>query len=127
MPQLDVASIIAFIANINIAAYACTKGGVMQMTKAMSNEWADKGINVNAICPGYADVVHLSIFSSPTDIVQIHENSNDRGVHKRQSVFGLHLGTRACKEMGSTRGSSGRSSLSCKSSQRLHDRDKHCD
>jgi NAD(P)-dependent dehydrogenase (short-subunit alcohol dehydrogenase family) len=51
---INIASIISFIANINIAAYACTKGGVLQMTKAFSNEWAGKGINVNCICPGYA-------------------------------------------------------------------------
>ena len=49
---INIASIISFIANINIAAYACTKGGVLQMTKAMSNEWSSKGINVNCICPG---------------------------------------------------------------------------
>ena len=49
---INIASIISFIANINIAAYACTKGGVLQMTKAFSNEWASKGINVNCICPG---------------------------------------------------------------------------
>jgi 2-deoxy-D-gluconate 3-dehydrogenase len=49
---INIASIISFIANINIAAYACTKGGVLQMTKAFSNEWAGKGINVNCICPG---------------------------------------------------------------------------
>ena len=54
---INIASIISFIANINIAAYACTKGGVLQMTKAFSNEWASKGINVNCICPGYAYVV----------------------------------------------------------------------
>lgn len=49
---INIASIISFIANYNIAAYACTKGGVLQMTKAMSNEWAKHGINVNCICPG---------------------------------------------------------------------------
>lgn len=49
---INVASIISFIANINISAYACTKGGVLQMTKAFSNEWASKGIQVNCICPG---------------------------------------------------------------------------
>lgn len=49
---INIASIISFIANINIAAYAATKGGVLQMTKAMSNEWAGRGINVNCICPG---------------------------------------------------------------------------
>jgi len=49
---INIASIISFIGNYNIAAYACTKGGVLQMTKAMSNEWAKHGINVNCICPG---------------------------------------------------------------------------
>src|SRR5256885_6038424 len=34
-------------------AYAAAKGGVAQLTKAFSNEWAAKGINVNAIAPGY--------------------------------------------------------------------------
>jgi 2-dehydro-3-deoxy-D-gluconate 5-dehydrogenase len=49
---INIASIIAFIANINISPYACTKGGVLQMTKAFSNEWSSRGINVNCICPG---------------------------------------------------------------------------
>lgn len=34
-------------------AYAASKGGVAQLTKALSNEWAGKGVNVNAIAPGY--------------------------------------------------------------------------
>lgn len=34
-------------------AYAASKGGVGQLTKALSNEWIAKGINVNAIAPGY--------------------------------------------------------------------------
>ncbi len=34
-------------------AYAASKGGVAQLTKALSNEWARHGINVNAIAPGY--------------------------------------------------------------------------
>lgn len=34
-------------------AYAASKGGVAQLTKAFSNEWASLGINVNAIAPGY--------------------------------------------------------------------------
>jgi 2-dehydro-3-deoxy-D-gluconate 5-dehydrogenase len=36
-----------------VPAYAAAKGGVAQLTKALSNEWASKGINVNAIAPGY--------------------------------------------------------------------------
>ncbi|EXJ87982.1 hypothetical protein A1O1_04909 [Capronia coronata CBS 617.96] len=60
---INIASIISFIANINIAAYACTKGGVLQMTKAMSNEWASKGINVNCICPGYIKTAMTKVYT----------------------------------------------------------------
>ncbi|KAJ5991580.1 hypothetical protein N7522_011787 [Penicillium canescens] len=38
---------------LTVPAYAAAKGGVAQLTKALSNEWAAKGINVNAIAPGY--------------------------------------------------------------------------
>ena len=34
-------------------AYAASKGAVAQLTKALANEWAAKGVNVNAIAPGY--------------------------------------------------------------------------
>jgi 2-deoxy-D-gluconate 3-dehydrogenase len=36
-----------------VPAYAAAKGGVAQLTKALANEWASKGVNVNAIAPGY--------------------------------------------------------------------------
>lgn len=36
-------------------AYAASKGGIAQLTKALSNEWASKGIAVNAVAPGYID------------------------------------------------------------------------
>ena len=40
-------------------AYAASKGGVAQLTKAFANEWAAKGININAIAPGYY-MTHLN-------------------------------------------------------------------
>lgn len=36
-------------------AYAASKGGIAQLTKALSNEWASRGIAVNAVAPGYID------------------------------------------------------------------------
>ena len=38
-----------------VPAYAASKGGIAQLTKAFCNEWAEKGINVNALAPGYMD------------------------------------------------------------------------
>ncbi|PYI09364.1 2-deoxy-D-gluconate 3-dehydrogenase [Aspergillus sclerotiicarbonarius CBS 121057] len=52
---INVASVASFQGGVNIAAYAGSKGGVAQLTKAFSNEWARKGINVNAIAPGYIE------------------------------------------------------------------------
>ena len=47
------ASILSFQGGITVPGYAASKGAIAQMTKAFANEWASKGINVNAIAPGY--------------------------------------------------------------------------
>jgi 2-dehydro-3-deoxy-D-gluconate 5-dehydrogenase len=50
---LNIVSLLSFQGGILVPAYAAAKGGVAQLTKALANEWAAKGINVNAIAPGY--------------------------------------------------------------------------
>ncbi len=50
---INVVSITCFSGGVNIAGYAASKGAVAQMTKAMCNEWAREGINVNGLVPGY--------------------------------------------------------------------------
>ena len=47
------ASLLSFQGGINVPGYAASKGAVAQLTKAFANEWASKGVNVNAIVPGY--------------------------------------------------------------------------
>lgn len=52
---INIASMTSFFGSEMVPAYTASKGGVMQITKALSNEWTGKGINVNAIAPGYME------------------------------------------------------------------------
>jgi 2-deoxy-D-gluconate 3-dehydrogenase len=57
---INVASLLAFQGGVNVPGYAAAKGGVMQLTKALANEWAPHRINVNAIAPGYMETDNTS-------------------------------------------------------------------
>jgi 2-deoxy-D-gluconate 3-dehydrogenase len=50
---VNIASLLSFQGGVTVPAYAASKGGVAQLTKALANEWAKFNVNVNAIAPGY--------------------------------------------------------------------------
>lgn len=50
---INVASVLAFQGGKNVPAYAAAKHGLLGLTKSFANDWAAKGVNVNAIAPGY--------------------------------------------------------------------------
>ena len=50
---INIASLLSFQGGILVPSYAASKGAVAQVTKALANEWASLGININAIAPGY--------------------------------------------------------------------------
>ena len=52
---VNIASLLAFQGGIRIPSYTAAKHGVAGLTKLLANEWAAKGINVNAIAPGYSE------------------------------------------------------------------------
>ena len=52
---INIASLLSFQGGIRVPAYAASKSAVAGLTRALANEWAARGINVNAIAPGYFD------------------------------------------------------------------------
>lgn len=50
---INTASLLSYEGGLTVLSYAAAKDGMAQLTKALSNEWAKEGVNVNAIVPGY--------------------------------------------------------------------------
>ncbi len=69
---INIASLLSYFGGITVPAYTAAKGGVSQLTKALSNEWASKGINVNAIAPGYMDTeMNVNLINNPVRFEEI--------------------------------------------------------
>ena len=68
-----IASLLSFQGGITIPAYAASKGGLRSLTMAFANEWAGKGLNVNAIAPGYIATDNTeALLSDPLRSKQIY-------------------------------------------------------
>jgi len=52
---INIVSLLSFQGGIRVPAYTAAKSGLAQLTKALANEWAPGGVNVNAIAPGYME------------------------------------------------------------------------
>lgn len=63
---INITSLLSFQGGVNVAAYAAAKHGVAGLTKALANEWAPRGINVNAIAPGYVETANTSALRDDT-------------------------------------------------------------
>lgn len=61
------ASLLTFQGGINVPGYAASKGAIGQLTKAFANEWAARGVNVNAIAPGYISTDNTSALRADQD------------------------------------------------------------
>jgi 2-deoxy-D-gluconate 3-dehydrogenase len=71
---INTASLMCFSGGCFIPAYTASKGAVGQLTKALANEWAGRGVNVNAIAPGYIQTeMTADLFKDPVRSRQILE------------------------------------------------------
>jgi len=69
---INIASLLSFQGGLTVPAYAASKGAVAQFSKALSNEWAGQGVNVNCIAPGYMDTeMNVALMADPTRSEQI--------------------------------------------------------
>ncbi|KAK9479840.1 NAD-binding protein [Lipomyces japonicus] len=71
---INIASLLSFQGGLTVPAYAAAKHGILGITKALSNDWVGKGINVNAVAPGYiATEMNTALIANPTRSRQILE------------------------------------------------------
>ena len=64
---VNIASLLSFQGGIRVPSYTAAKHGVAGLTKLLANEWAAKGINVNAIAPGYVETANTQALRADPD------------------------------------------------------------
>jgi 2-deoxy-D-gluconate 3-dehydrogenase len=64
---INIASVLSFQGGINVPGYTASKHAVAGITKALANEWASKGIQINAIAPGYMDTDNTAAIRADKD------------------------------------------------------------
>lgn len=57
---INIASLLSFQGGIRVPSYTASKHAVLGLTRALANEWASRGVNVNAIAPGYIDTANTA-------------------------------------------------------------------
>jgi 2-deoxy-D-gluconate 3-dehydrogenase len=61
------ASLLSFQGGVTVPGYAASKGAIARLTQALANEWASKGVNVNAIAPGYISTDNTEALRNDAD------------------------------------------------------------
>ena len=64
---INIASLLSFQGGIRVPSYTASKHGVAGLTKLMANEWAGRGLNVNAIAPGYIETNNTQALRAEPD------------------------------------------------------------
>ena len=64
---INIASMLSFQGGVRVPSYTASKSGVIGITRALANEWAPRGINVNAIAPGYMATDNTAALQADAD------------------------------------------------------------
>jgi 2-dehydro-3-deoxy-D-gluconate 5-dehydrogenase len=64
---INIASMLSFQGGVRVASYTASKSGLAGLTRLLANEWALRGINVNAIAPGYIDTANTKALREDSD------------------------------------------------------------
>ncbi|KAF9067096.1 NAD(P)-binding protein [Rhodocollybia butyracea] len=71
---INFCSLLTFQGGLTVPAYAASKGGLGQLTKALSNEWSSQGVHVNGIAPGYIETdMNEALLNNPTRLQQLND------------------------------------------------------
>src|ERR1035441_423746 len=101
---INIASIMSFCAGITISAYVASKGGVGQLTKSLSNDWAAKGLHINAIAPGYmATKLNTALMADPVRSADILERIPQKRWGTGQDLKGITRSEEHTSELQSLR------------------------
>ncbi|GAA0335081.1 SDR family oxidoreductase [Oceanobacillus oncorhynchi subsp. oncorhynchi] len=89
---INFGSIVSVIGAYHSSAYSASKGGVVQLTKSLSNEWAQYGIQVNAIAPGYMETtMNSDLKGDPVRKKQVDERIPAKRWGTPEDVCGVAL------------------------------------
>lgn len=89
---INMGSILSVLGGFNAAAYSTSKGAVLQLTKSLSNEWAEYGIQVNAIAPGYMlTTMNTDLMNDPVRGSQVEARIPAKRWGTPQDVAGVAL------------------------------------
>lgn len=89
---INMGSILSVLGGFNAAAYSTSKGAVLQLTKSLSNEWAEYGIQVNAIAPGYMlTTMNTDLMNDPVRGAQVEARIPAKRWGTPEDVAGVAL------------------------------------
>ncbi len=90
------ASLLTFQGGITVPGYAASKGAIGQLTKALSNEWAGKGVNVNALAPGFFATELTEALQKDSHLYDVRTSADSR--IQGADGFGIIVGDIFTKE-----------------------------